>query len=466
MRESQPRWEIILTRQAEKTLYRLSRPLLQLIDQALLALAENPRPAESRRLAGYDDLYRLPIEAWRITYAVEDDRLLVLILEIAPKQQPERYRLEEELDKDFSPDIPQQPDQTVVSPITELGQQFLSRFGIRFETVEDDFLYKAPGLLKRLHKEKIRLLIGDHPRENRENLRKLLFGETDIEIVGMATNGEEAIHMAGEQQPNIVLIDANLPTIDGFTACEKIVQQTPSAQIIMMSAWGTEDYVRRAMLAGAKEFLIKPFSGLELAVSIRRVYRSAAWQRLHHTRTVSSLPDTFNDLKECIQAKLIRELDLTKKVSRREEVRLAIRDRFDQILAQENVILSRSERERLFEAMVAEILGFISQSAKVRQEEAQWYMIYSYSAYEHKVRKNLLQRIEALGLQDKIFQVIVPANGTTETKISPGGILVEMLLDEDSWYAIKNTPGVTGFFGSDDKPMPLPPDEINKILKR
>jgi YesN/AraC family two-component response regulator len=279
-------------------------------------------------------------------------------------------------------------------------------------------------------------------------LRKVLFGETDIEIVGMATNSEEAIQMAGEQQPNIVLIDANLPTIDGFTACEKIVQQTPSAQIIMMSAWGTEDYVRRAMLAGAKEFLIKPFSGLELAVSIRRVYRSAAWQRLHHTRTVSSLPDTFNDLKERIQAKLIRELDLTKKVSRPEEVRLAIRDRFDQILAQENVILSRSERERLFEAMVAEILGFISQSAKVRQEEAQWYMIYSYSAYEHKVRK------------------VVPTNGVTPSEISPGAILVKMVLDEDSWYAIKNTPGVTGFFGSGDKPMPLPPDEINKILKR
>jgi len=171
----------------------------------------------------------------------------------------------------------------------------------------------------------------------------------------MAANGEETVQMAVEQQPDIVLLDTHLPGIDGFIACEKIVQQVSTAQIIMMSTWGTEDYVRRAMLAGAKEFLIKPFSGLELVVSIRRVYRSAALQRLADTRTASYRPNAFNDLKEHLQAKLMAKLDPGMDISRPEEVRLAIQARFDQILAQENIILSRSERERMFEALVAEI---------------------------------------------------------------------------------------------------------------
>jgi DNA-binding NarL/FixJ family response regulator/mRNA-degrading endonuclease RelE of RelBE toxin-antitoxin system len=459
MSERKPRWEIVLTRQAEKTLYRLSKNLLQPIDQALLALAENPRPPESRPLPGYENLYRLPVVEWRVTYTVEDERLTVLVLEIAPKQQPEPYRLEEELDKDFSPGPSPPPDQTVVPPITELRPQPLSG-------LEGDFLYRAPGLLKRLRKEKIRLLIGDHVQESRENLRKQLFGEADIEIVGMAANEEEAIQIAVKQQPDIVLLDTHLSDIGSFTACERIVQQVPAAQIIMMSAGGTEEYVRQAMRAGAKEFLIKPFSGLELAVSIRRVYRSTAWQRLADTRAASYHPNAFNDLKERLQARLMSEFDPTMDVSRPEEVRQLIQDRFERILAQENIILSRSERERLFEATVAAICGFIAPSAKVRSENAQWYMIFSHSGHEEKVQKNLLHRIEALGMQDKIFEVVVPINGATPSKVSPGAILVEMLLDEDSWNAIKNTPGVTGFFGSDDRPMPLPPDEISRILER
>lgn len=351
MSEKKPRWEVVLTRQAEKTLYRLSKNLLQPIDQALLALTEDSRPFESHPLPGHDNLYRLPVAEWRVTYTVEDEHLLVLVLEIAPKQQPERYRLEEE-DKDFSLN-PLPADQTGVPPINELRPQPLSG-------PEGDFLYRTPGLLKRLRKEKIRLLIGDHNQESRENLRQQLFGEAEIEIVGMAASGEETVQMALEQQPDIVLLDTHLPGIDGFTTCERIVQQLPAAQIIMMSAWGTEEYVRRAMLVGAKEFLIKPFSGLELAVSIRRVYRSAAWQRLADTHTASYLLDTFDDLKERLQARLMAELEPRMDASRPEEVRQLIQDRFDQILAQENIILSRSERERLFESLVAEIQAGLS----------------------------------------------------------------------------------------------------------
>ncbi|MBE7556653.1 MAG: response regulator [Anaerolineales bacterium] len=348
MSERKPRWEVVLTRQAEKTLYRLSKNLLQPLDQALLALAEDPRPLESHLLPGHDNLYRLPVTEWRITYAVEDERLLVLVLEIALKQQPERYRLEEEPDNDFSPDPPPLPGQTGVSSITELRPQPLPGPG-------GDFLYRAPGLLKRLRKEKIRLLIGDYDQESRENLRQQLFGEAAIEIVGIAANAEETIQMAVEQQPDLVLLDTHLPGLDGFTTCERIVRQVPSIQIIMMSVHGEADYFRRAMQAGAREFLIKPFSGLELAVSIRRVYRSAAWQRLHDTGTASYLLDTFDDLKERLRARLMAELEPRMDVSRPEEVRQLIQDRFDQILAQENIILSRSERKRLFEAVVTEI---------------------------------------------------------------------------------------------------------------
>ncbi len=132
----------------------------------------------------------------------------------------------------------------------------------------------APG-----DKEKIRLLIVDDIPETRENLRKLLFFESDIDVVGAATNGEEGIQMAVELQPDIVLMDINMPGVDGITASEKISQQVPFCQIIMMSVQGEADYLRRSMLAGAREFLIKPFSSDELVSSIRRVYQLGATRR-------------------------------------------------------------------------------------------------------------------------------------------------------------------------------------------
>jgi pilus assembly protein CpaE len=130
--------------------------------------------------------------------------------------------------------------------------------------------------------EKIRVLIVDDIAETRENLRKLLYFENDIEVVGAAISGEEGIQMAQELEPHIVLMDINMPGVDGITASEAISQEVPTAQVIMMSVQGEADYLRRSMLAGAREFLIKPFSSDELVSSIRRVYELGAAQRARY----------------------------------------------------------------------------------------------------------------------------------------------------------------------------------------
>src|SRR5512141_33784 len=127
---------------------------------------------------------------------------------------------------------------------------------------------------------KIRVIVVDDITETRENVRKLLFFEDDIEIVGTASNGREGVDMAGKLQPDIVLMDINMPEMDGIAASEQIVAQHPNVQIIMMSVQGEADYLRRSMLAGAREFLTKPFSGEELATSIRRVHQLAANRRV------------------------------------------------------------------------------------------------------------------------------------------------------------------------------------------
>ncbi|MCC3358868.1 transcription termination/antitermination protein NusG [Bacillus sp. REN16] len=111
--------------------------------------------------------------------------------------------------------------------------------------------------------------------------------------------------------------------------------------------------------------------------------------------------------------------------------------------------------------------------------EKNWYVVHTYSGYENKVKTNLEKRVETMGMQDKIFRVVVPEdeeteikNGKTKTvkkKVFPGYVLVELIMTDDSWYVVRNTPGVTGFVGSagsGSKPTPLLPDEVTFILKR
>jgi pilus assembly protein CpaE len=127
--------------------------------------------------------------------------------------------------------------------------------------------------------DKITVLIVDDIADTRENLRKLLYFENDIEVVAAAASGEEGIAFAKDYQPNIVLMDINMPGVDGISASEAIAREAPAAQVIMMSVQSEADYLRRSMLAGARDFLTKPFSGDELVSTIRRVYEMGESRR-------------------------------------------------------------------------------------------------------------------------------------------------------------------------------------------
>jgi len=112
----------------------------------------------------------------------------------------------------------------------------------------------------------------------------------------------------------------------------------------------------------------------------------------------------------------------------------------------------------------------------VEDDGRSWYVVHCYSGYENKVRHSIEQRIETMGMQDKIFDVVVPTEEeieikdgkrrTVERRVFPGYILVQLIMDEDSWYVVRNTPGVTGFVGMGNEPTPLRSDEVAKIMNR
>ena len=111
--------------------------------------------------------------------------------------------------------------------------------------------------------------------------------------------------------------------------------------------------------------------------------------------------------------------------------------------------------------------------------EKRWYVVHTYSGYENRVKANLEKRVETMGMQDNIFRVIVPEHEETDLKdgkkrtvmrkVFPGYVLVEMILTDESWYVVRNTPGVTGFIGSSGggaKPTPLLPEEVDRLLRQ
>lgn len=109
-------------------------------------------------------------------------------------------------------------------------------------------------------------------------------------------------------------------------------------------------------------------------------------------------------------------------------------------------------------------------------DDRAWFVVHCYSGYENKVKHNLEQRIESMGMAHQIFQIVVPTEEeievkegkrrTVEKRVFPGYILVQMIMNDDSWYVVRNTPGVTGFVGMGNKPTPLRTEEVSGILKR
>ncbi len=133
----------------------------------------------------------------------------------------------------------------------------------------------------------IGVVIVDDIPETREHLSKLLSFENDIEVVGMASSGMEALELAARLRPDVVLMDINMPGMDGITTTEQLSANVPTAAIVMMSVQGEADYLRRSMLAGAREFLVKPFSSDELCSSIRQVH---ARERDKLARVMPAMP--------------------------------------------------------------------------------------------------------------------------------------------------------------------------------
>lgn len=127
--------------------------------------------------------------------------------------------------------------------------------------------------------DKIRVLIVDDIAETRENIRKLLQFENDVEVVGAARTGREGIEIARETKPDVVLMDINMPDMDGITATETIRKGMPYIQIVILSVQGDPNYMRRAMLAGARDFLTKPPTVDELTSAIRRAGKMAQDER-------------------------------------------------------------------------------------------------------------------------------------------------------------------------------------------
>jgi len=134
--------------------------------------------------------------------------------------------------------------------------------------------------------EKTRVLVVDDIAETRENIRKLLQFEADIEVVGSARTGKEAVQLTDELKPDVVLMDINMPDMDGITATEMIRQRNPVPQIVILSVQGDPNYMRRAMLAGARDFLTKPPMADELISAVRRAGEMARSERAKAVQTV------------------------------------------------------------------------------------------------------------------------------------------------------------------------------------
>src|SRR3989440_11305898 len=138
--------------------------------------------------------------------------------------------------------------------------------------------------------EPIKVLIVDDIPSTLDNLQKLLSFEPDIQVVGTAVNGKEGVEQAKKLAPDIVLMDVNMPIMDGIQATETLAQEVSSSPVIIMSVQGERDYLRRAMQSGSRPFLDKPLSGDELVARIRRVHLPGQQKQTFLAKTTGGTP--------------------------------------------------------------------------------------------------------------------------------------------------------------------------------
>jgi transcriptional antiterminator NusG len=167
----------------------------------------------------------------------------------------------------------------------------------------------------------------------------------------------------------------------------------------------------------------------------------------------------------------------------REEVKLAMENILEKSAdaEKEEAVITTAEEDVLEEQVILEEadeeeLSLVDGPVEEPDDGRRWYVVHCYSGYENKVRHNLEQRIETMGMKDRIFDVVVPTEEeievkdgkrrTIERRVFPGYILVQMIMTEESWYVVRNTPGVTGFVGMGNEPTPLRPEEVSSIIKR
>src|ERR671918_1303904 len=136
----------------------------------------------------------------------------------------------------------------------------------------------------------IKVLIVDDIPETRDHLTRLLGLEREIDVAGTAGSGEEAIRLAMELRPDVVVMDINMPGMDGVAAAEIISQRLPTSPIVMMSVHGEAEQLKRSLTAGAREFLVKPFSADEFSTTIRRVYERELARREQVATSAPAVP--------------------------------------------------------------------------------------------------------------------------------------------------------------------------------
>jgi pilus assembly protein CpaE len=141
--------------------------------------------------------------------------------------------------------------------------------------------------------EKIRVVIVDDVSETRENVKKLLQFESDVDVVGIARTGKEAIQISQELSPDVVLMDINMPDMDGIAATEAIRARQPAVQVVILSVQSDQNYMRKAMLVGARDFLTKPPMGDELISAIRRAGEMARIEKSKSAQ-VQAMPTASN----------------------------------------------------------------------------------------------------------------------------------------------------------------------------